>query len=111
MPPVVPMFAKGKKWERILAMSPLFRIGKVKIKKDHADFIQEWVDYDSAIQKPKDDCLDSMEIALRTAGALLGEFLPESYNSKSNLPDWVLNDRPSGVKEDRFVDEFMGSMW
>ncbi len=33
MPPVVPMFAKGKKWERILAMSPLFRIGKVKIKK------------------------------------------------------------------------------
>ena len=111
MPPVVPMFAKGKKWERILAMSPLFRIGKVKIKKDHADFIQEWVDYDSAMQKPKDDCLDSMEIALRTAGALLGEFVVEPSTNIGGLPDWVINDRPSEKKEDRFVDEFMGSMW
>jgi hypothetical protein len=106
------MFAKGKKWERILAMSPLFRIGKVRIKKDHADFIQEWVDYDSAMQKPKDDCLDSMEIALRTAGALLGEFVdPFVADNPSGLPDWVLSDRPSGRKEDRYVDEFMGSMW
>jgi hypothetical protein len=109
------MFAKGKKWERILAMSPLFRIGKVKIKKDNADFIQEWVDYDSAQQKPKDDCLDSMEIALRTAGALLGDLSSFSNPQAPNLgglPDWVLNDRPSNVKkEDRFIDEMMGSMW
>lgn len=112
MPPVVPMFAKGKKWERILAMSPLFRIGKVKIKKDHADFIQEWVDYDSALQKPKDDCLDSMEIALRTAGALLDGFVdPLPNDNPGGLPDWVINDRPSGSKEDRFVDDMMGSMW
>lgn len=110
MPPVIPLFAKGKKFERILAMSPLFRIGKVKIKKDHADFIQEWVDYDSSIQKPKDDCLDSMEIALRTAGALLGE-LSNPNPPESSLPDWVLADRPGEKKEDRFVDEFMGSMW
>jgi hypothetical protein len=113
MPPVVPMFAKGKKWERILAMSPLFRIGKIKIKKDHADFIQEWVDYDSAQQKPKDDCLDSMEIALRTAGALLDAMAePFKASNPGNLPDWIVNDRPSDVsKEDRFVDEMMGSMW
>ena len=110
MPPVVPMFAKGKKWERILAMSPLFRIGKVKIKKDHADFIQEWVDYDSSFRAPKDDCLDSMEIALRTAGALLGEFVVEQPGT-SNMPDWVLADLPSSKKEDRFVDEMMGSFW
>jgi phage terminase large subunit-like protein len=110
MPPVVPMFAKGKKWERILAMSPLFRIGKVKIKKDHADFIQEWVDYDSSQRTPKDDCLDSMEIALRTAGALLGELYP-SIIKENSLPDWVLSDRPNGNKEDRFVDEMMGSIW
>lgn len=110
MPPVIPLFAKGKKFERILAMSPLFRIGKVKIKKDHADFIQEWVDYDSSVQKPKDDCLDSMEIALRTAGALLGE-LSNPNPPESSLPDWVLADRPGEKKEDRFVDEFMGSMW
>ena len=113
MPPVVPMFAKGKKWERILAMSPLFRIGKIKIKKDHADFIQEWVDYDSAMQKPKDDCLDSMEIALRTAGALLDAMAePFKPSNPGNLPDWIVNDRPGVLdKEDRYVDEMMGSMW
>ena len=111
MPPVVPMFAKGKKWERLLAMSPLFRIGKVKIKKDHADFIQEWVDYDSSLPRPKDDCLDSMEIALRTAGALLGDLTLVESSNTSGLPDWVLNDRPSGKREDRFVDEMMGSFW
>jgi hypothetical protein len=92
-------------------MSPLFRIGKVKIKKDHADFIQEWVDYDSSLRTPKDDCLDSMEIALRTAGALLGEFVVEKP-SENNLPDWIISDRPSNSRsDDRFVDEFMGSMW
>jgi hypothetical protein len=51
-----------------------------------------------------------MEIALRTAGALLGEFSPPP-SEESGLPDWVLADRPSGKKEDAFVDEFMGSMW
>lgn len=111
MPPVVPMFAKGKKWERILAMSPLFRIGKVRIRKDHADFIQEWVDYDSSLRTPKDDCLDSMEITLRTAGALLGEFMPPAPEVSGDMPDWVLADLPSNRKEDRFVDEMMGSMW
>ena len=112
MPPVVPMFAKGKKFERILAMSPLFRIGKVKIRKDHADFIQEWVDYDSSLPKPKDDCLDSVEIALRTAGALLDGIVdPLPAANPGGLPDWVVNDRPSGDKEDRFVDEMMGSVW
>jgi len=63
------------------------------------------------LQKPKDDCLDSMEIALRTAGALLGEFVVEPLTNIGGLPDWVINDRPSEKKEDRFVDEFMGSMW
>ena len=111
MPPVVPLFAKGKKWERILAMSPLFRIGKVRIKKDHADFIQEWVDYDSSLRTPKDDCLDSMEIALRTAGALLGEFSVVDDKPVGNMPDWVLADLPSGRKDNSFVDEFMGSIW
>jgi phage terminase large subunit-like protein len=111
MPPVVPLFAKGKKWERILAMSPLFRIGKVKIKKDHADFIQEWVDYDSSQRTPSDDCLDSMEIALRTAGALLGDYTPSTTSASSNLPDWITSDRPGSKKEDRYVDEIMGSIW
>jgi hypothetical protein len=52
-----------------------------------------------------------MEIALRTAGALLGELMDDSPSYNSNLPDWVLLDRPSANKEDRYIDEFMGSMW
>lgn len=110
MPPIVPIFAKGKKWERILAMSPLFRIGKVKIKKDHRDFIDEWINYDSTMSRPKDDCLDSVEIALRCAGALLGDYSVED-KATSNVPDWILADRPSNRKREDFVDETMGSIW
>jgi len=51
-----------------------------------------------------------MEIALRTAGALL-DGIQDPVRPESVLPDWVLADRPSEKKEDRFVDEFMGSMW
>jgi hypothetical protein len=51
-----------------------------------------------------------MEIALRTAGALLGEFSPPA-KEESVLPDWVLADRPGNRTDDSFVDEFMGSMW
>jgi hypothetical protein len=110
MPPIVPIFAKGKKYERLLAMSPLFRIGKVKIKKDHRDFIDEWINYDSSMSKPKDDCLDSVEIALRCAGALLGEYTPDD-KPNSNLPDWILADRPGARRNEDFIDEQMGSMW
>jgi phage terminase large subunit-like protein len=114
MPPIVPIFAKGKKFERLMAMSPLFRIGKVKIKAEHKDFIDEWINYDASISNPKDDCLDSVEIALRTAGALLGEsFIDEKLDNPAGLPDWVINDRPSATKnkEDFFVDEYLGSNW
>ena len=113
MPPIVPIFAKGKKFERIMAMSPLFRIGKVQIKAEQKDFIDEWINYDASISNPKDDCLDSVEIALRTAGALLGEsFMDEKTENPGGLPDWVINDRPTDItNKDRFVDEMMGSMW
>jgi len=52
-----------------------------------------------------------MEITLRTAGALLGEFMPPAPAVSGDMPDWVLADLPSNRKEDRFVDEMMGSMW
>ena len=113
MPPIVPIFAKGKKYERIMAMSPLFRIGKVRIKAEHRDFIDEWINYDASVSNPKDDCLDSVEIALRTAGALLGEsFMDSPVGDSSGLPDWVLKDRPSDLsREDKYIDEYLGSMW
>ena len=113
MPPIIPILAKGKKYERIMAMSPLFRIGKVRIKGEQRDFIDEWINYDASVSNPKDDCLDSCEIALRTAGALLGEWeIENEISNPAGLPDFVLLDRPSaGKREDHFVDEFMGSMW
>ena len=110
LPPVVPMFAKGKKQDRIMSMSPLFKISKVKIKAEHKDFIDEWINYDSSMAKPSDDCLDSMEIALRAAGALMPimvEDMPTKDNSLAGLNEAWLK---SLDKTDTF-DEHMGSIW
>jgi len=75
MVPVVPVFAKGKKEERIMAMSPFFRTGRIRVHRQHKDFIEQWVTYDSKLKNPKDDLLDATEIALELASVLLP--LPE----------------------------------
>lgn len=112
MPPVVPMFAKGKKSERILAMSPLFKIGKVLIRATERDFINEWINYDSSMTNPSDDCLDSMEIALRCAGALLpivvqDDVFDKKGQSLQDMADaWVANFN----KPDKF-DPDMGAWY
>lgn len=90
MPPVVPMLAQGKKSERILAMSPLFKIGKVRVRAQENDFIDEWLNYDSELKNPKDDTLDAVEIALRTAGALM----PQAVSVKQ-----IDTDRPMTLEE------------
>lgn len=71
LPPIVPVMSKGKKEERILSMAPIFKIGRVSIREDQRDFIDEWLDYDPELRFPKDDVLDAAEIALGTAGVLL----------------------------------------
>ena len=71
LPPIVPVFAAGKKNERILAMSPLFKVGRVRLSRDHVDFIDQWVNFDPSKKNQKDDLLDAVEIALGTAGVLL----------------------------------------
>lgn len=70
-PGIVPVFAKGKKEERILTMAPLFKIGKVRINKTQAEFIDQWVSFDPAKKNQKDDLLDAVEIALGVANVLL----------------------------------------
>jgi phage terminase large subunit-like protein len=82
LPPILPIFSRGKKSERILSMAPLFRIGKVRIRRDHRDFIDEWVNYDTAPKNPRDDLLDAVEIALKAAGALL----PASEDTPLMIP-------------------------
>jgi predicted phage terminase large subunit-like protein len=71
LPPIVPVISKGKKEERILAMAPLFKIGRVRIHRRHRDFIEEWVSYDSSLKNTHDDTLDATEIALGVAGVIL----------------------------------------
>jgi predicted phage terminase large subunit-like protein len=70
-PGIVPVIAKGQKNERILSMSPLFKIGKVRIHRRNADFIDQWVAFDPEKKNQKDDLLDAVEIALGVAGVLL----------------------------------------
>lgn len=101
--PVIPILAKEKKEQRILSMSPLFKIGRIKIRKDHMDFINEWIDYDSQLSNPKDDCLDSVEIALRVAGALM------PIAPQDEKPDF--NFFPASDMDERAKRAFPGGAW
>lgn len=118
-PPVVPLFSKGKKFMRILAMAPQFRIGRVKIRREHIDFIDEWIDYDSTLRNPHDDCLDSMEMALRTAGILIpGQSLVDNFEqdwgalTADDFQDLAKRKSPKIIlANDRGVDEHLGADW
>jgi phage terminase large subunit-like protein len=70
-PNTVPVFSKGKKEERILSMAPLFKVGKVRVRKNQAEFIDQWVSFDPEKKNQKDDLLDAVEIALGVAGVLM----------------------------------------
>jgi phage terminase large subunit-like protein len=111
MPPTTPINARGKKSERILSMAPVFKIGKVKIRRDHTNFIEQWVDYDASLKNPKDDALDAVEIALRTAGVLL----PELYEVKDveenpySLDAIVRRNIPTKISKG--VDDVLGEDW
>jgi phage terminase large subunit-like protein len=111
IPPIVEMPARGKKFMRLLAMAPLFRLGRVLIRPDHQDFINEWVDYDSTLKNPKDDCLDAVEIALRTAGAVLPD-APQAalLRGPRTLSEFVKADLP-GATQEWIEDEHLGSDW
>lgn len=71
LPPIAAMISRGKKNDRILSMSPLFKIGKVRISYKHADFIDQWVNFDPTKKNQTDDLLDAVEVALSAAGVLL----------------------------------------
>jgi phage terminase large subunit-like protein len=77
-PGIVPVTSKGSKTDRLLQMSPLFRIGKIRIHQTHNDFIDQWVSYDAKQKTNRDDILDAAEIALGVAGVILPDY---------NVPD------------------------
>ena len=113
-PPVLPIWTKGKKPERIISMSPYFKLGRVRIKAEHQDFIDEWIDYDSELKNPKDDCLDAVEIALRAAMILLPDKTDELssfFRPPGDTQDLANRDFPSTKDEDVGVDEHLGGEW
>ena len=71
MPAITAVFSKGKKFERILSMAPLFKVGKVRVNKNQNEFIDQWVSFDPEAKNQKDDLLDAVEIALGCANVLL----------------------------------------
>lgn len=118
LPPIIPMFAKGRKETRILSMSPLFKYGKVKIREEQQDFINEWLDYDSTLKNPKDDLLDAVEIALRTAGAIIPDVPNTITNDPNDFPasdmdELALRNIPGGkfLQEFGGADEYLGEDW
>jgi hypothetical protein len=64
VPPIVPIISQTKKNDRLMQMGPVFRIGKVRIRKTHARFIDQWVSFDHEVKNNDDDLLDAVEIAL-----------------------------------------------
>ena len=120
-PPISAVVSKGKKSERILRMSPLFQIGKVRIHRSQVDFIEEWINYDSQVKNPHDDTLDAVEIALRTAGALLPDMdfntrvqISDEWRGSSSLAEIAQNEIASlkkGERKSRGWDDEMGDYW
>jgi phage terminase large subunit-like protein len=81
-PGLVPVISKGKKAERIISMSPLFKIGKVRIHPRHVEFIDQWVSFDPKVRDNRDDLLDAVEIALGVAGVMLPSYIVEDEKPK-----------------------------
>lgn len=115
-PPIVPQPAVGKKEVRILAMAPQFRIERVLVRKTNVDFIEQWINYDPSLKNPKDDCLDAVEIGLRTAGILLPVMPDVTTINPNDMPAadidaLALRDLPREGKSNQPMDEHMGEMW
>lgn len=115
--PVIPVNARGKKLVRILAMTPFFKAGRILIRKDHKDFIDEWLDYDSNHKNPHDDTLDSVEIALRTAGILLGDTEINLPERDPDLPTGNIQELATrlasqiGQRHPSYLDDQFGEEW
>lgn len=115
LPPIAPVPAKGKKFERILSMAPLFQLGRIQIRKDHVDFINEWLNYDSTLSNPEDDCLDSVEIALRGAGVVLPTTHAEPERDPTlpalDIEEIRQRDLPKRADDVVGLDEHLGAYW
>lgn len=107
-PNVIGVPTRGSKPERIISMSPAFRLGKVLIQQTNKRFIDEWLDYDVGNKNAQDDVLDSVEIALRLAGVISEDpiELPGGQVATVHRPDaWIAKDLPPRVNPDTLEQE------
>jgi predicted phage terminase large subunit-like protein len=111
LPPIMAVFSKGIKNERILAMSPLFKLGRIRIRRTMPEFIEQWVNFDPERKNQEDDLLDAVEIALGAAGVLLprNPFASGLDNDSGKTPDVDeearLQIRRLAGRDGRFDDE------
>jgi predicted phage terminase large subunit-like protein len=122
MPNISGQHAPGKKNERIMSMSPSFKIAQVKVRGEFKDFIDEWLDFDSSRKNQKDDTLDAVEIALRTAGFILPGFPDESDTETAKTIEemaWARQPKPYNPMDEDWdaaggsgsgYDEHLGDM-
>lgn len=107
-PNVIGVDARGSKIERIISMSPSFRLAKVLIQQTNKLLIDEWLDYDTSNKNAQDDILDSVEIALRIAGVISEDpvELPGGQVATVHRPDaWIAKDLPPRVNPDTLEQE------
>jgi hypothetical protein len=103
MPNIVPIFSKGKKEQRIMAMAPFFRTGRIRISRFERDFIDQWVSWDSTKKSIRDDMLDAVEIALGLAGVLLPTVQQHLDAEAENRPPRDLQE--AAARELRALDD------
>jgi predicted phage terminase large subunit-like protein len=111
MPPIAEIHTREKKSSRILAMSPLFRIGRARIRSTHKDFIDEWLGYDSQQKNPQDDLLDAAEIGLRVAGVLIPpvrDDWDDPAHGPGSIEEAAWQDHPARRKREPTHDPTMG---
>lgn len=112
MPPIIPQPARGKKSERIITMSPSFKLGQVRLREEMLDFIDQWINYDPELKNPEDDLLDATEIAVRTAGILLpGLNEPDPDKVPTTVDEIAWKYMPKATEAWKGHDEHMGSEW
>ena len=108
MPMVMPQRARGSKEERILSMSPVFQRGRMRIRNEYWDFIDEWSSFPNGRH---DDTLDACEIAIRTAGMLFGSVLPQIKEDAPPVSLSELAHKSMSSRLDPKVDEQLGAYY
>lgn len=93
-----------------MSMSPIFKIGKVRINANARDFIEEWVGYDSTVRNPKDDLLDATEIALSAANVLLPVRVTTQPKRAKTLDEEAWAQIIAKKKKNNYTDPELGSM-